>query len=438
MKHRRRLTTPDDAARPQGRRRGARHGRRTRRRVLRRLALCAAVLLLCTAGAGWYFYRDLTGQIGSSRALGDGAPKSSGGATNILLMGLDSRKDQDGNDLPKDVLEKLHAGASSDIGGYNTNTLILLHVPADGGRATAFSIPRDDLVDVPGHGKDKIKKAYGLAKAAAEDRLARQGVTDHDRLEHAGREAGRRAEIETVRAFLGVPIDHFAEVNLVGFLHIADALGGVPVCLKHAVKDRYSGADFPAGRQTLDGPQSLAFVRQRHGLPAGDLDRTRRQQAFLASATHKLNSAGTFTDPLRLLRLLDVAKRDLVIDEGWDLLSFVEQAKNLSGGNVRFTTLPVEGFAKHRGEDVNLVDPDKIRRLVARETGAADGRSPAPGTPAAPGAGPGATPVTPLSPAGTLQPSPSSSSSAGESGSGTEGSGQTAPMIDGGGIPCVD
>ncbi|OKH97432.1 LytR family transcriptional regulator [Streptomyces sp. CB02923] len=402
--------------------------------MLRRLALCVAVLLLCTAGAGWYFYRDLAAKIGSSRALGDGAPRSSGGAANILLMGLDSRKDQNGDDLPKDVLEKLHAGASSDIGGYNTNTLILLHVPADGGRATAFSIPRDDLVDIPGHGKDKIKKAYGLAKAETEDRLARQGVTGHDRLEHEGREAGRRAQIETVRNFLGVPVDHFAEVNLAGFLHIADALDGVPVCLKHAVKDRYSGADFPAGRQTLDGPQSLAFVRQRHGLPAGDLDRTRRQQAFLASATHKLNSAGTFTDPLRLLRLMDVAKQDLVTDEGWDLLSFIKQAKNLSGGNVRFSTLPVEGFAKHRGEDVNRVDPDKIRRLVARQIGPGADRSGAPTSTDAPGDGPD----TPHSPAGTLQPPPSSSSSTVESGSGAGSSGQTAHMIDGGGIPCVD
>lgn len=402
--------------------------------MLRRLALCVAVLLLGTAGAGWYLYRDLAGRIGSSRALGDGAPKSSGGATNILLMGLDSRKDQNGNDLPKDVLEKLHAGASSDIGGYNTNTLILLHVPAGGGRATAFSVPRDDLVDIPGHGKDKIKKAYGLAKAETEERLARQGVTDHDRLEHEGREAGRRAQIATVRAFLGVPVDHFAEVNLVGFLHIADALDGVPVCLKHAVKDRYSGADFPAGRQTLDGPQSLAFVRQRHGLPAGDLDRTRRQQAFLASATHQLNSAGTFADPLRLLKLTDVAKQDLVIDEGWDLLSFLRQAKNLSGGNVRFTTLPVEGFAKHHGEDVNRVDPDKIRRLVARETRPEDSRSAA----ATSGDAPEGGSAAPGSPVGTLQPSPSSSSSTVESGSGTERSGQTAPMMDGGGIPCVD
>ncbi|MCT9089329.1 LCP family protein [Streptomyces sp. ASQP_92] len=378
------------------------------RRLVRTLAACAVVLVLCALAGGWYLYRDLSGSIGTSRALADGAPTSVGGDTNILLMGLDSRKDQNGDDLPPEVLDKLHAG-SSDIGGYNTNTLILLHVPADGGRARAFSVPRDDLVDIAGHGQDKIKKAYGLEKARTEEKLAAQGVTDRRKLETAGREAGRRAEIQTVRAFLGVPIDHFAEVNLAGFYHLADALDGVTVCLKKPVKDRYSGADFPAGKQTLNGQQSLAFVRQRHGLAGGDLDRTRRQQAFLASATHKLDSVGTFTDPVRLLHLLNTAKQDLVTDQGWDLLSFLKQAKNLSGGNVEFTTLPIERFAEHRGEDVNIVDPAKIKRIVA------DAIHPVRSTPPAVPAGPGATPDP--------KPAPEKPS---------------APVLDGGGIPCVD
>ncbi|MFE9405404.1 LCP family protein [Streptomyces sp. NPDC006530] len=378
------------------------------RRLVRTLAACAVVLALCALAGGWYLYRDLSGSIDTSRALADGAPTSVGGDTNILLMGLDSRKDQNGDDLPPEVLDKLHAG-SSDIGGYNTNTLILLHVPADGGRAKAFSVPRDDLVDIAGHGQDKIKKAYGLEKARTEEKLAAEGVTDRRKLETAGREAGRRAGIQTVRAFLGVPIDHFAEVNLAGFYHLADALDGVTVCLKKPVKDRYSGADFPAGKQTLNGQQSLAFVRQRHGLPGGDLDRTRRQQAFLASATHKLDSVGTFTDPVRLLHLLNTAKQDLVTDQGWDLLSFLKQAKNLSGGNVEFTTLPIERFAEHRGEDVNIVDPAKIKRIVA------DAIHPVRSTPPAAPAGPGATPDP--------KPAPEKPS---------------APVLDGGGIPCVD
>ncbi|WP_433855636.1 LCP family protein [Streptomyces kronopolitis] len=414
--HHRRHASPGpagtDAARPR------RHRRGRSRAVRFSLAFLALVLVVAGFG-GWYVYHDVFGRMGSSRAL-DGAARSTDGATNILLMGLDSRKDQNGEDLPPAVLDKLHAG-SSEIGGYNTNTLILLHVPAGGGRATAFSIPRDDLVDIPGFPRDKIKKAYGLAKAHHENVLAGRGGADHRALEQAGREAGRRAAITTVSQFLGVPVDHFAEVNLAGFYHLADSLGGVPVCLKHPVEDRYSGADFPAGRRTLDGAQSLAFVRQRHGLPRGDLDRTRRQQAFLASALHKLDSAETFTDPARLLRLLDAAKQDVVIDQGWDLPGFLRQAKNLSGGDVEFSTLPITGFAKHHGEDVNLVDPATIRRLVRERIGpGTDGKGPDEG----PDKGAGGSAGPPAAGRSGASPSP--------------GGAPRRETVEGGGVPCVD
>ncbi|MCY0941641.1 LCP family protein [Streptomyces antarcticus] len=413
MSAHRRKTTTNRARRP---------SRRRRRRLARTLLITGCALTVTAGGTAWYAYRDLAASIGSSKAL-EGAEKSSSGDVNILLMGLDSRKDQNGEDLPDDVLDKLHAG-SSDIGGYNANTLILLHVPADGSQAKAFSVPRDDFVGIPGHGKDKIKKAYGLAKEKRQEQLAAQGVKDRRQLERDGREAGRAAQIETVRAFLGVPVDHFAELNLAGFHHLADALGGVPVCLNKAVKDRWSGADFPAGPQTLNGQQSLAFVRQRHGLDMGDLDRTKRQQAFLAGATRKLNSAGTFTDPVKLMRLIDAAKQDVVTDEGWDLLSFVKQAKNLSGGRVRFTTLPVERFGRNHGEDVNVVDDMKIKRLIAEQigpeaaaSGGPDAAPSAPGTPSAPGE---ASPPASRDGAPPAPPAPSAS-----------------PQ-DGGGIPCVD
>ncbi|OEJ33331.1 LCP family protein [Streptomyces subrutilus] len=411
--HRRKTTAPG-------------HRPSRRRRLGRTMLITSCALAVMAGGGAWYLYRDLASSIGSSKAL-EGARKSASGDVNVLLMGLDSRKDQNGEDLPDDVLDKLHAG-SSDIGGYNANTLILLHVPADGGQAKAFSIPRDDFVDIPGHGKDKIKKAYGLAKEKKQEQLVTQGVGDRRRLEREGREAGRKAEIETVRNFLGVPIDHFAELNLAGFYHLADALGGVPVCLNKPVKDRYSGADFPAGPQTLNGQQSLAFVRQRHGLARGDLDRTKRQQAFLAGATKKLNSAGTFTDPVKLMKLIDAAKQDVVTDEGWDLLSFVKQAKNLSGGKVRFTTLPIEGFGRNHGEDINVVDDMKIKRLIAEQIGPKATPSPsAPGAASASGSGagsgsggaPSASPG-PAAPPASPAPAPSSGSA------------------DGGGIPCVD
>jgi LCP family protein required for cell wall assembly len=330
----------------------------------------AALGILVASGYGYIVYNDLKNTIGSSNAIGNG-PKSKGDDQNILLIGLDSRKDGDGNDLPDSILSKLHAGSRRGVdngtGGYNTNTLILMHVPGDGSRATAFSIPRDDYVtyvDAIGpqqHGK--IKEAYGVTKAFKEDQLSATGMKGVA-LDHAGREAARKATISTVRALTGVPIDHFAEINLAGFYDLAQTLGGVDVCLKKAVKDSYSGADFKAGVQHLDGAQALAFVRQRHGLPNGDLDRTHRQQAFLSSVTHKLKSKGVFGDLGQMEGLLKVAKKDVVTDRGWDILGFGRQAQNLTNGKVDFQTLPIKGYGRIRGQDVNLIDPAAIRATV--------------------------------------------------------------------------
>ncbi len=322
------------------------------------------LLVLVVALIGYYVYlfTDMSSTMASSHAL-DGAPTSSDG-TNILLMGLDTRKDQNGQQLSAAILAQLHAGDGEE-GGYNTNTLILIHIPSGGGKTQAFSIPRDDAVAVPGYGTLKIKEAYGNAKAAAEQTAAQQGVTDQHQLETIGREAGRKLELETVRNLTGVSIDHFAEVSLAGFYDLANALGGVQVCLNNAVNDSaYSGAVFPAGVQTLNGAQSLAFVRQRHGLPNGDLDRTHRQQAFLSSASHNIRSMGTILDPFKLSDITDAAKRDIVIDHGWNALSMAWEMRSLTGGNTVFQTLPIEGFFSLNGEDANRVDPTQISQII--------------------------------------------------------------------------
>jgi len=320
-----------------------------------------ALIVLAAAGTGWYMDRTIAGTLTTSDAL-DGLGNHPESDQNILLMGLDSRKDMNGNDLPYSILDKLHAGSSSDIGGYNTNTLILLHVPADGSRAVALSIPRDDYVDLPdGLGWHKIKEAYGRAKALAEQQAQQAGTTGAAQLEQLGREAGRRASIEAVQDLLGVQVDHFAEINLAGFYDLANALGGVTVCLRQPAHDDYSGANFPAGVQTLDGQQALEFVRQRHNLSGGDLDRTHRQQAFLASAVAKLDSAGVFGDLGKLGALLDVAHRDVVVDSGFDPLTFLRQAGSVTAGDVSFYTLPIQGFATEDGESVNLIDPNQVR-----------------------------------------------------------------------------
>lgn len=335
-------------------------------KVLRRTALTLlATVALTGTGLAYWQTHGLIGGITISRALGLDAPRSVGGGTNILLIGLDSRKDQDGNPLPENILDKLHAGDSSS-GGYNTNTLILVHIGADD-RVVAFSIPRDDYVAVSGiTGYDhiKIKEAYGLTKGQTEDELEAEGVTDPVELEQRGREAGREATLRAVRNLTGQPIDYFAEVNLAGFYDLAESLGGIEVCLNHAVYDEYSGADFPAGRQTLDAAQALAFVRQRHGLENGDLDRTHRQQAFLLSVSRQLQQAGVFGNLDEFRDLMAVVHKDVVLSQGWGEEQFRRMAA-LAGGNVEFRTLPVVRYAYIEGQDVNIVDPAAIRAEIA-------------------------------------------------------------------------
>jgi LCP family protein required for cell wall assembly len=311
----------------------------------------------------YLFDKTAGGAIPRSNVL-KGDKQSKGGDINILLLGLDSRRDNNGNNLPRKLLDLMHVGSSSAVGGYNTNTMILIHIPANGSHAVAISIPRDDYVNVAGWGMQKIKEAYGLAKYSSENALLKKGVPNPAR-EHQSRDAGRAATISTISTLLGVPIDHFAEVNLVGFYDLANAVGGVQVCLNHAVNDsQYSGAIFPAGIQTITGVQALEFVRQRHGLPNGDLDRTHRQQAFITGVITKFRSQGIFGDLGKLQSLLNVAKKDVVIDAGWDVLGFLPQAKALTGGHITFHTLPIEGYALRNGQDVNLIDIPTVRKFV--------------------------------------------------------------------------
>ncbi len=326
-----------------------------------------AIAVLTGTGFAWSAKSDFDHGFTRTDAIGADAPHSLGGDMNILLIGLDSRKDQDGNDLPKAILDQLHAGDGEE-GGYNANSLILLHIPADMQKIVAFSVPRDDYVAVsgiPGYDHAKIKESYGLKKAATQAKLISNGETDQVTLEHQGREAGRASIVQTVRNLVGVPIDRFAEISLAGFYDLATALGGVDVCLNHAVDDSYySGASFPAGPQHLDGSDALAFVRQRHGLENGDLDRTHRQQAFLTSVAKSLKDTGTLTNIGKLSQLMDVAHRDVVLSDNWNLLDFARNLGSAGAMSVEFRTLPVLRYDNVDGQDVNIVDPAAIKKEV--------------------------------------------------------------------------
>ncbi|MBU3064488.1 LCP family protein [Nocardia sp. NEAU-G5] len=333
----------------------------------RSLAALSAVAVMAGTGALYYAERSVNQGFTRSFAISKQDAAALDGDLNILLIGLDTRKDQNGRDLPKNVLDQLHAGDGQE-GGYNANSLILVHIPKDLKSITAFSIPRDDYVPVsgiPGYNHAKIKEAYGLKKAAVEDKLIDQGVKDPVELEQKGREAGRESIVANVKALTGVPINRFAEISLVGFYDLANILGGVDVCLNHAVDDTYySGSVFPAGRQHLDAANALSFVRQRHGLDNGDLDRTHRQQAFLTSVAKQLKDSGTLTDLGKLQALVDTAQNDIVLSQGWNLLDFAQTMGKTGSMPIQFRTLPIKGYDVIDDQDVNIVDIPSIRKTV--------------------------------------------------------------------------
>jgi LCP family protein required for cell wall assembly len=335
------------------------------------LSCVAAALVLAISGFSYFVVRDVS-SIGGSHAILSGP---SIGAQNILLMGLESRTDWNGNILPTDILNALHAGSrqgvENGVGGNATNTLILIHIPAGGKKAVGFSIPRDDWVTYPtaydGQTQGKIDQAYGDALAAQESQLRQQDPgMSQNQVAYQGNEAGRAAAVATVESLTGVHIDHFAEVNLDGFYELAKVLGGVEVCLKNPVPlDSYSGFYAKrAGYQHLNARMALAFVRQRHGLLNGDLDRTHRQQAFLDSVMQQLRTEGVLDDLTKINSLLSVARQYVITDSGWDLLDFASQMRSLTSGNLTFSTLPIQGYATIDGQDANQVDPARIQQLV--------------------------------------------------------------------------
>lgn len=357
-----------------------------RRRVRlagRTVVVAVSVAVLFASAFAWTQVRYLDRSTASASVIRESVPSAPAAEQNILLLGVDSRTDPLGNPLPPNLLAALHAGDSGD-GGDTADSITVVHVPAGGGRATAISIPRDSYVQLAdGYGKHKINSAYSRAVRFTTDSLTQPSAggaatspfapetsaaasPDDPAVRRAALEAGARTTIGTVQALTGLPITHYASVNLAGFADVSQALGGVPVCLRAPVDDPYSGLRLPAGPQEVAGAEALAFVRQRHGLPGGDLDRITRQQTFLASATRELLSAGTLANPFTLDRLSGVLARSVTLDADWNVLSFAGQMQGLSAGSVTFRTIPTGDTELATPSDGTAVevDPVQVRQFV--------------------------------------------------------------------------
>lgn len=345
-------------------------GRRRLGRTFKIIGAVAAVAVLVISAAMWNAYRSFNAKVTHIDAIPAG--HSTGKDQNLLLVGNDSRAGLSEQEL-KEVATQADAG-------LNTDTMLLVHIPANGKKATAVSLPRDSYVNIAGVGMRKLNSAYA-------DGACAQGCGNH--LSDAQKAAGARKLVETVQTLSGLHIDHYVEVGLLGFYDITNELGGVTVCLKAPAKDHYSGIDLPAGVQTIKGTQALAFVRQRHGLPGGDLDRVKRQQAFLSAVADKVLSKDTLLKPWKLKPLMDSVGKSLTVDKSFDPVSEIDKLRDLAAGNVTFTTMPTEPGAMENGQDVLPLNLGKVRAFFARIEGGASGATHADG--ASSGTGPSPT-----------------------------------------------
>lgn len=371
---------------PVGKRRRVKE--RKKRSLTRRATywIVGVLALALLAYAGFYayiFYKAESDIRHSNISLG---AKPAGKGLDLLLMGLDSRRDENGKALPTDVYNALHAG-DAQSGGNNSNVLMYIHVSPDGSRAFAVSIPRDDWVTiancatnyalrqyVPPGCKGKIKSAYGWAFANFQKSwpLAHGGQACGSDCYQQAKDAARLEEIQTVEQFLKVKISSFVEVTMGAFYQIAQQVQPITVCVKENTVDQFSGANFKKGYQRVNARNAVAFVRQRRDLynryNFTDLDRSRRQQAFIVSLLTQMKGAGTLLNPFTLNNIVDVATNNVVISKGLNPIDVAKLASNLSGKNLHFYTLPIvtDQYSPpgSGGEQANEVDVPVVRAIV--------------------------------------------------------------------------
>jgi LCP family protein required for cell wall assembly len=349
--------------------------------------------------------------LGGGASLGTNSPQV--GEMNILVMGLESRTDFHGNILDSHLLNVTHSGkesavASGQEGSQDTDTLILIHIPAGGKKAVGFSIPRDDVVNYPETftvptGSTTTKVTEGKIDAAYADGYNQslwetQNDTNKTQRYDDANQAGQLAEVETVESVTGVHIDHFIVSNIVGFYELASQFGGLEVCIKpapaqagfapgtnlsdydpqtgtnnsgfNAIADGYNKAEGGPQYLHLTASQALAYVRSRDTLPGVDVGRTARQQAAMSYIVWKLEHGNILGSLSAVTTLLNNAQGYLEYDSGWNLLDFAQGMGSLTSSGMHFTTLPEASvnnvYVPSMGskQSVDLIDTTTLQQQV--------------------------------------------------------------------------
>jgi LCP family protein required for cell wall assembly len=326
-------------------------------RAMSWVATLTAGIVLVVSGAAYGYISYLNSKIThfGSLCIRNCKDVSEVAGENFLLVGVDSRAGDNSTGV--------NAGlADASTSGERSDTTLLVHIGGGGGRVDALSFPRDTLMTIPSY---TTPSGHVIPAHQAKFNAAFAEGADADP-KHGG---GPQLLTAMISDSFNLKVDHYVQVDFAGFQRIVQALGGVTVCLTHATYDP-TGTGFrsSAGIHKLDAVRALQFVRQRDGLPGGDLDRINRQQRFLAAILRETLSAGTLTNPSKLNEVLTAALSSVTVDNGTnldDLETLGKKLKGLSSGGVHFFTLPTgNGYLDGDLGDVLPIDAAKAQPLV--------------------------------------------------------------------------
>lgn len=312
----------------------------------------ASIAIVGISAISWAGLGRITAAIPRVDAFAglENRPKKESSAVNYLIVGSDTREG-----LSREEIKRLRVGGTDVAAGKRSDTMLLIHISKKRDKAAIISIPRDSYALIPEH-----NNAQGKVIPAA-----------YSKINSAYNWGGAPLLIETLESMSDLRIDHYVELNFVGFVRMVDALGGVEICTKKDINDPKSHLTLPAGTHVLDGVDSLKFVRTRVFDGLGDLGRMKRQQEFAGAMLRKATSAGVLLNPVKMVDFINSALDSVVTDEGLsqgDLLTLGKQLRNLSASNVRTLTIPLKyyNYNKNGVSAAVLWDPVLAPELFER------------------------------------------------------------------------
>ena len=312
----------------------------------------ASIAIVGISAISWAGLGRITAAIPRVDAFAglENRPKKESSAVNYLIVGSDTREG-----LSREEIKRLKVGGTDVAAGKRSDTMLLIHISKKRDKAAIISIPRDSYALIPEHSNSQGKVIPAT----------------YSKINSAYSWGGAPLLIETLESMSNLRIDHYVELNFVGFVRMVDALGGVEICTKKDINDPKSHLTLPAGTHVLDGVDSLKFVRTRVFDGLGDLGRMKRQQEFASAMLRKATSAGVLLNPVKMVDFINSALDSVVTDEDLsqgDLLTLGKQLRNLSASNVRTLTIPLKyyNYNKNGVSAAVLWDPVLASELFER------------------------------------------------------------------------